>query len=143
MKPTFIENPFLSGEGRCGVCDYHYAQSDKKEVAAHRAFHRRYVAAAATGHAPVREELREAWWREAAAVLEDEDASRERRLQGAQKYLAHRYHGYLGSWLYYGGRRLDLWEYFTRWVDPKGLMDQFGRDVAAEMRREYSLRSPA
>jgi hypothetical protein len=141
MKTDFNEHPFLRGHGRCRVCDLVYCREDKRERSRHRAFHKRYIDAAAAGNAPMPEEMRDQLCDEAGAVVKDPTASTERRLEAARKHFTYLYHCYLVSWISSGGIRMDPWDFYTARIEPRDGLGQFGRDAAEWMWREYSINS--
>jgi hypothetical protein len=141
MRPTFIEHPNLPGEGRCSVCDFAYARYDKNEVARHRGYHRRFLAAQEAGWSPAPEAARSEMHRRAVAVIMNPAACYGERLRAAEEFVAAKYANYACGVLLYDARRLDYFDYFTRRVEDKGLLSQFGDDVAREMRYRYSNRA--
>jgi hypothetical protein len=142
MRRDFIPHWHIPNAGRCRVCDLPYFTDNPPEVKGHRAFHKRYLRALENGWAPYPEEVREQIRDEAFAILKIPGASFEERLAAAEKFLLSKFHEYLfGVLLNYPlqtapGR--DIFTYFTLRIEEKGLLKQFGQDVAEEMSREYS-----
>lgn len=138
MKGNFVSDPFLRGEGRCRVCDFAYSKLRADEVAEHRRYHKRYLEACDGVGAPIPERMRQEWRTDGFAIQGDTSVPLKDRVAGAETWLIAMYHEHLVDYLRYGGRRLDLCEFFTKHVEDKGRLSSFAPDVAAELRFRYS-----
>lgn len=140
MRANFIPHPTMRGEGRCRICDLPYSRFSPDEVAEHRRYHKRYLEACDRGGAPIPERTREAWRRDGLDIQADTTVPFKGRLAGAEKWIVAWHHDHLADHLLHGGRRLDLREFFTRYVEGRGALTNFAPDVAAELRLRYSDR---
>ncbi len=138
MRSDFIPHPRLEGEGRCAVCDLPYSRLLPREAEHHRGFHRSYLKALDDGWAPLPERERELLHESAFSTLRRGASSFNERLNAAEAYFRWKLDGYRFGALYYDVEPRTVANYFRERIDAKGLIDQFGLDVAAEMRRRYT-----
>lgn len=133
-----MQHPDLEGYGRCRICDMPYRTFRADDVAEHRRYHGRHIAACKGAGAPAPERTRDDWRTNGLAIQDDMSVPFEERLAGAERWLVADYHEHLVSFLRFGGRRLDLREYFTRRVEGRSRLSNFAPDVAMELRLRYS-----
>lgn len=137
MRANFVPHSYLPGEGRCRICDMPYSKCHPDEVADHRGYHRRYLAACDGVGAPVPERTRHEM-RQGLAIQGDMTVPFKDRLASAEGWLVAEHHEHLVDVLRYGSPRLDLCEFFTKYVEGRGQLSNFAPDVAAELRLRYS-----
>ncbi|MBI5543799.1 MAG: hypothetical protein HY901_07935 [Deltaproteobacteria bacterium] len=137
MKSNFVPHPNLAGDGRCRICDFAYSTLVPAEVAQHRRYHARYLAACGSVGAPMPTAERESRRQAGLAVQFNERIPLRERIAAAERWLEAEHHDHLAEVLLYGVQRLDLREYFTKHVEPSRL-SSFENDVAAELRLRYS-----
>lgn len=138
MARNFIET--MGGAGRCRICDFSYSRERLEEVRAHRAHHRRYLAACDGVGAPVNRFERARMMEEGTWLLAH-GATLAERVRGAERQLASLFHDHLAAVLLgHVFRRLDFRDFVTR-MDVSGTLDgRFEKEVADELRYRYSDR---
>ena len=136
MARNFIKT--IDGAGRCRICDFSYSRERLEEVRAHRAHHRRYLAAWDGIGAPVNRSERARMMEEGTELLAHGETLAE-RVRGAERQLESLFHDHLALVLLgHVSRRLDFRDFVTR-MDVSGALDgKYEKDVADELRHRYS-----
>ena len=136
MARNFIE--LMGGNGRCRICDFSYSRERLEEARAHRAHHRRYLAACDGVGAPVNRSERARMMEEGTWLLAHGETLAE-RVRGVEQQLASLFHDHLAAVLLgHVSQRLDFRDFVTR-MDVSGALDgKYEKDVADELRYLYS-----